>query len=143
MHKKFLLASHGLLAKGLQSSLDILTGKGQEVMTINAYVTEEDYTPQITVFIDSVGEGEQGIIFTDLYGGSVNQKVVAEILAAKKENLFVIANANLGVVLSLLLSAEEVWTEAYLQEVMQTAALTLVPLTLPSENAAEELDSFF
>lgn len=45
MKRKFLIASHGNLAKGFQSSLDILADKGKELAVINAYVTPEDYTP--------------------------------------------------------------------------------------------------
>lgn len=41
MKRKFLIASHGNLAKGFQSSLDILADKGKELAVINAYVTPE------------------------------------------------------------------------------------------------------
>ena len=74
MKRKFLIASHGNLAKGFQSSLDILD-KGKEAAVINAYVTPEDYTPIIQTFLQSLGAEEQAIILTDLYGGSVNQKL--------------------------------------------------------------------
>ena len=39
MKRKFLIASHGNLAKGFQSSLDILADKGKGLAVINAYVT--------------------------------------------------------------------------------------------------------
>ena len=100
MNKKILIASHGKLAGGIQSSLNILADKGDDVEVINAYITDEDYTPQIVNFIESIGENEQGIIFTDLFGGSVNQKAVTQVATAKKENIFIISNANLAIVLS-------------------------------------------
>ncbi len=76
------------MAGGIQSSLNILADKGDDVEVINAYITDEDYTPQIVNFIESIGENEQGIIFTDLFGGSVNQKkAVTQVATAKKENI--------------------------------------------------------
>ena len=67
MKRKFLIASHGNLAKGFQSSLDILADKGKELAVINAYVTPEDYTPIIQTFLQSLGAEEQAIILTDFY----------------------------------------------------------------------------
>ena len=56
MKRKFLIASHGNLAKGFQSSLDILADKGKELAVINAYVTPEDYTPIIQTFLQSLAQ---------------------------------------------------------------------------------------
>ena len=89
MKRKFLIASHGNLAKGFQSSLDILADKGKELAVINAYVTPEDYTPIIQTFLQSLGAEEQAIILTDLYGGSVNQKIVQEVMTTKPDNVFI------------------------------------------------------
>ena len=37
MKKKYLIATHGYFAKGLQSALEILADKGKEITVINAY----------------------------------------------------------------------------------------------------------
>lgn len=143
MKKKFLIASHGKLAAGLQSSLEILASKGKDVEIINAYLTEEDYTPQITAFTNSVQADEQGVIFTDLFGGSVNQKVVNQVLAAEKENIFVISNTNLAIVLSLLLSPEDTFTIESITAAIRDGQVTLVSLALPTDKADEDLNAFF
>lgn len=140
MNKKFLIASHGELAKGLQSSLHILAGKGEEVTIINAYMSDEDFTPIIVDFIKSVAADEQGIIFTDLFGGSVNQKAVTEVLTAKANNIFVVSNANLPAVLALMLSAEECFTEEIIEKALSEAQVTLVKTQI---NQATEEDDFF
>lgn len=140
MNKKFLIASHGELAKGLQSSLHILAGKGEEVTIINAYMSDEDFTPIIVDFIKSVAADEQGIIFTDLFGGSVNQKAVTEVLTAKANNIFVVSNANLPAVLALMLSAEEYFTEEIIEKALSEAQVTLVKTQI---NQATEEDDFF
>lgn len=143
MKKKFLIASHGKLAAGLQSSLEILANKGKDVEIINAYLTEEDYTPKITDFIASVQADEQGVIFTDLFGGSVNQKVVNQVLTAKKNNIFVISNTNLPIVLSLLLSPEDTFTSENITAVIRDGQVTLLSLALPTSKADEDLEAFF
>lgn len=138
------MASHGHLASGMQSSINILAGKGEELKVIDAYVTEEDYTPQITAFLDRLQENEQGVIFTDFYGGSVNQKVATEVVKSGKENVFVLANANLPLVLAVMLSPEEELTAETLKAMTAEAAPQLVPLVPEKkESAEEELDDFF
>lgn len=74
--KKILVASHGYLADGVKSSVGILTGNQDVIATVNAYVDERDYTSSIQEFIDSVDCDDDAVIFTDIYGGSVFQKVV-------------------------------------------------------------------
>lgn len=74
--KKVLVASHGHLASGIRSSIDILTGMADMVEAVDCYVDDSDFTPRIQAFIDSVGPEDEAIIFTDIYGGSVFQKVV-------------------------------------------------------------------
>ena len=49
--RKYLIATHGELAKGFQSSLNILADKGNDFQVINAYIIDEDYTPAIDEFI--------------------------------------------------------------------------------------------
>ncbi|EPB8144729.1 PTS sugar transporter subunit IIA [Clostridium perfringens] len=139
MNKKILIASHGKLAGGIQSSLNILADKGDDVEVINAYITDEDYTPQIVNFIESIGENEQGIIFTDLFGGSVNQKAVTQVATAKKENIFIISNANLAIVVSILFSAEDELTEESIKNAIDEAQVTLVSTKLSSDDE----DDFF
>ena len=100
MKRKFLIGSHGKLASGLQSSIDILTGKGQEIQTIDAYIDDSDYTKSIVEFIDEIAPDEQGLIFTDLLGGSVNQKMATAVMNSGKNNIFLITNSNLATLLS-------------------------------------------
>lgn len=140
MNKKYLIASHGELAKGIQSSLNILANRGNEVEIINAYITDEDYTPTIVNFIENVGDDEQGIIFTDLFGGSVNQKVLTELLNSKKENIFVISNANLPIVLSMMFSVEDKFTEEYIKKSIEESQVTIVSTKISND---EEEEDFF
>ncbi|MBM7712909.1 PTS mannose transporter subunit IIA [Enterococcus xiangfangensis] len=134
MKKKFLVATHGQLASGFQSSLTILADKGAELNVVDAYLTDEDYTPIIKEFIGSVGENEQGIIFTDLFGGSVNQKVVTELMLSKKDQIFVVSNSNLAIILTLVLIPEkEIFTQQSINEAINESQVRLVTTQLPEE----------
>ena len=91
MAKKILVASHGKFAGGLQSSIDILTGQGSSLQVINAYLDDSDYTDQIQAFVDDLQADDQGLIFTDLLGGSVSQRVVNVVMRSlKPKNLFLL-----------------------------------------------------
>ncbi|WP_122645061.1 PTS sugar transporter subunit IIA [Enterococcus mediterraneensis] len=134
MKKKFLVATHGRLASGFQNSLTILADKGAQLEVIDAYLTNEDYTSTITHFISSVGEDEQGVIFTDLFGGSVNQTVVKEFMKSKKDQLFIISNSNLAIILSLVLAPEnQAFTQKGINEAIEESQVRLVSMKLPEE----------
>lgn len=134
MKKKFLVATHGKLASGFQNSLTILADRGADLAVVDAYLTNEDYTPIINNFIKSVSNDEQGIIFTDLYGGSVNQTAVTELMRNKKEQIFVISNSNLAIILTLVLTSEsEVFTQESINQAINDCQVRLVSTQLLEE----------
>lgn len=74
--RKILVIGHGNFALGIQSAVGVLTGDPDSITAISTYLDDRDFTPEIQAFIDSVGEEDEGLILTDIYGGSVFQKVV-------------------------------------------------------------------
>ena len=62
---------------------------------------ESDYTQQIVDFINQIDETETAIIFTDIIGGSVNQKVVA---MNHRKNVKIITGFNLALILEIIMS---------------------------------------
>ncbi|WP_218661851.1 PTS sugar transporter subunit IIA [Streptococcus dysgalactiae] len=140
MKRKFLIGSHGRLASGLQSSIDILAGMGQSLEIIDAYVDDSDYTSQIDDFIAGVAADEQGLIFTDLLGGSVNQKMVTAVMASGKDNIFLITNSNLATLLSVMfLNPDEALTKDKIVTVVNESQVQLVDLS----PATDSEDDFF
>lgn len=140
MKRKFLIGSHGKLASGLQSSIDILTGEGQEIQTIDAYIDDSDYTKSIVEFIDEIAPDEQGLIFTDLLGGSVNQKMATAVMNSGKNNVFLITNSNLATLLSLLfLKPEDELTKEEIVTVINESQVQLVDLSFKASSE----DDFF
>jgi len=142
--KKILIATHGYLADGFKSSLAILSGKQDSAEYVNAYVDESDYTPRIRAFVESVGPDDEGVIFTDIYGGSVFQKVVLEMPV--RDNIFHVTGVNLGLVIEVLLTSEPI-TSDYLESVIEMARRGM-QLVIPqgvssARGGSDSADGFF
>ncbi|PZO93750.1 PTS sugar transporter subunit IIA [Streptococcus halichoeri] len=140
MKRKLLVASHGRLASGIQSSIEILAGCGQSLTVVDAYIDEHDHLQQIKDFVAGVADSEQGIIFSDLLGGSVNQQAATAVMSSGKDNIFLVTNANLATVLATIFcKPNEPLLESDLQTVIEESRVQLVNLSQP---AAQE-DDFF
>ena len=133
--KKVLVASHGHLASGIRSSIEILTGMADMVEAVDCYVDDSDFTPRIQAFIDSVGPEDEAIIFTDIYGGSVFQKVV--LMEPEKRGIVHVTGMNLGLVIEVLLGAEPVTADSIKQGV-ELARATMQVVEPPSKAADNE-----
>lgn len=133
--KKVLVASHGHLASGIRSSIEILTGMADMVEAVDCYVDDSDFTPRIQAFIDSVGPEDEAIIFTDIYGGSVFQKVV--LMEPEKRGIVHVTGMNLGLVIEALLGAESVTADSIKQSV-ELARATMQVVEPPSKAADNE-----
>lgn len=132
-----LIASHGHFASGLKSSIDILTGMAKKIQVIDAYVDKSDYTKKITDFIQNAKR--PAVIFTDLKGGSVNQKVVLK--AAQEKDIFIVTQTNLAVVLAVFLDNEKL-TKEHLQDLINQSQVELFQLNDGDESSTQE-DEFF
>lgn len=138
--KRILIVSHGHLASGIQSSIGILTGNPDAVQSIDAYVDDSDYTENIKAFLDSVEPGDEAVIFTDIYGGSVFQKVV--LLQPERYGVFHVTGVNLPAVVQVLLSAEPI-TEQSLDSLVGEAQQYLQRVAPPEVSDSEEADGDF
>lgn len=113
--KKYLIATHGEMASGMRSTLELLSGKREDIWIINAYLEKnEPITEQLeSIFNDDTGE-DQWIVFTDILSGSVNREMIPFI----KENVHVITGFNLALLLELLF-VEEVTPEVIEEKIDQ------------------------
>ena len=139
--KRFLLASHGRMASGLKNSLEILTGITEGIVAIDAYLDGSDFLPQITAFFEQATRSETLLIFTDLYGGSVNQKIFAESLKFPELKIHIITGMNLSIVLALLLE-ESPLTASRLTELIQQSQLKLLESSL-ADTQGNDTEVFF
>lgn len=136
--KKIVIASHAKMAKGIQSTLELFIGSDLDVTYMSAYVEDEPtIEEQIETFFNQLKEEDQAVIFTDMFGGSVNQKMVTA--SQERENVFIIAGFNLPVVIEVIFGVE-VYTPENIKELVENGknAMQLVENLAMTKEDVEE-----
>ncbi len=100
--RRFVTASHHLLARGLKDTLTFLTSK-ENIMDISAYLDDTNLEDQIRELFASFDEEDEVVIMTDMLGGSVNQLFCPYM----GEHRHLICGINLPCALSLMLQPED------------------------------------
>ncbi|MHC5250526.1 PTS sugar transporter subunit IIA [Enterococcus sp. LJL90] len=97
---KFILISHGRLASGILSAVEVILGKQSNVVSIDMYLDDETLDEKLFSLKETDGFLEsQSIILTDIFGGSVNQKAITSFDLTQTK---IITGMNLPLVLELL-----------------------------------------
>lgn len=136
--KRILLTSHGRFALGLKESLEIFLGESDWIIGVGAYIDSTDtYLKEIQTFVDEAVEGES-VIFTDIYGGSVNQQVTQMVIASKKK-IPIVTSMNLPIVLSVALSEEALVSES-INRMVDDCVPKVVTILKEEEG---DIDAFF
>jgi fructoselysine and glucoselysine-specific PTS system IIA component len=100
--RKFLIATHGTLAAGIKSSLDIIIGAMEHVFLIQAYVDENiSVETEIKEILKQVGDDDELIVFTDILGGSITNQILQH---AQRSNVHIISGVNLPLVIEVMLA---------------------------------------
>lgn len=133
---RFLIATHGTLAKGFESALNVLIGNVENIKIINCFVDDQNPQKQIKDYINSIGNDEL-IMFSDICGGSINQ-FMNEYL--DRPNTYQITGVNLAVLIEIIVSNKEHYTKEELEDIVLAARnnLCLVSLDVDEENELEE-----
>ena len=116
--------------------MGILTGNQDLITTVNAYVDESDYTATIQEFIDSVKPDDDAVIFTDIYGGSVFQKVM--LLEPEKKGIVHVTGFNLAAVIEALIRTDPITPELMDQIVQDASGLMQRMECVPDSMAATD-----
>ncbi len=134
---RIFIASHGSIASGMKSSLDILLGKSDNVTVFDAYLDERNLKDELEKYFQSIPESDQVIMVSDLYGGSVNQIMY---LFLSRPDTYLVAGMNLALIIDLALLTESIDANRLSNIVLQNKeALRLVePTTTPTRE-----DDFF
>jgi fructoselysine/glucoselysine PTS system EIIA component len=126
--RKFLIVSHGALAGGFRSALELITGASGDVMVIQAYLDEnKPVEEELAGLLRSAGEAEEWVVFTDLLGGSItNQvlRVMAELPG--RDAIHIVAGVNLPLVIEVVLGDPETPVDKLLLEAVARARDQLV-----------------
>ncbi len=115
--KQILIATHGKMASGIRYTAELIVGKMAEITTIDAYVTPEDNVEKKFEEYFAQHENDRIFVFTDLMGGSVNQKLLGY---SQKENVTLITGTNLPVLMQVMMADDDV-TEEEIQEFIDDA----------------------
>ncbi|MBA1433856.1 PTS sugar transporter subunit IIA [Bombilactobacillus bombi] len=102
---KYILVSHGKLASGMKSMLEVILGKRDDIVAIDAYIDDFDFEKSIQNIINHSDLNKDKLIFvSDLLGGSVNNYLL-NYLSTK--NIYIITGMNSSLLLTLLTSSKD------------------------------------
>ena len=105
--RKFLLASHAYLAKGMKSSLELILGKQECVDVVCAYTDGQyDIKVEIEKKLTALQPEDELIVITDLFGGSVNNEFTS-LLTNTDKKIYLISGMNLALVMNLVVNKDE------------------------------------
>ncbi len=133
---KYFLSSHGHLASGLKSSIDVLLGGCSRLTVFDAYVDERSLEEALNGFYKEVNPDDQVILMSDMYGGSVNSIMYTFL---DRPNTTLIAGVNLALVIGLVINDREL-SRAEIEDVVRQSreALRIVDLDETSQSGGDE-----
>lgn len=133
---KYFLSSHGHLASGLKSSIDVLLGGCDRLTVFDAYVDEQSLEEVLNAFYNEVNPDDQVILMSDMYGGSVNSIMYTFL---DRSHTTLIAGVNLALVIGLVINDREMSREEIEDVVRQSReALRIVELDQNTRSAEDE-----
>jgi mannose/fructose-specific phosphotransferase system component IIA len=136
-HMKIFLSSHGHLASGLKSSLEILYGNCDHITVFDAYVDENSVQEQLELFFETVEEDQQILLISDLYGSSVNQ---AMSMYLDRPSTTLVAGANLAFLIGLM--GRDSITREELKDLIEQSREMLCIVNLEEEEPSSQEDFF-
>ncbi|MDR1068030.1 MAG: PTS fructose transporter subunit IIA [Clostridiales Family XIII bacterium] len=117
--KRFLIATHGRFADGVLSSLRMILGDAEGVETMNAFTEDGfDLAAAVKERVERIGEGEELVVLTDMFGGSVNNEFMRYL---GRENYHLIAGVNLPLLLELVVN-RDADTEEMIADALRSAS---------------------
>lgn len=135
---KIFLASHGKLASGMKSSLDILLGGSENITIFDAYLDDVTVQEVIEKYIEDINEDDQVLMLSDLFGGSVNQVMYTYL---DRPNFKLISGVNLALLLELSVRDKPL-TDSEISSIIEDSKNTMKLVNYEEENLDKEVDFF-
>ncbi|EGX68628.1 PTS sugar transporter subunit IIA [Collinsella tanakaei] len=103
--RKLLLASHGPLARAMRETVQMFCGEDSRINVLCAYVDSEsmDVEALIDCWEEGREDGDEWVIVTDIYGGSVNNAFMSRL---GDQSIRLVAGMSLPLVLEVLVSLD-------------------------------------
>src|ERR1700733_10758141 len=125
--RKFLIATHGNLATGVKSTLDIIIGQTENVCLIEAYVKEnKGIESDLAALLKTLARNDELIIFTDLLGGSITNQAVR---FTQGRNVHIVSGFNLALLIEILMAETSTPAEEVIETAIQNAKEQIVYVT--------------
>ena len=137
---KIFLCTHGHMASGMASSIEILTGNKDALTVFDAYIPGESDTvgQHIDAFFEGCKEEDTKLLISDMVGGSVCQETMKYM---DRKNTFVISGINLSLLLELVGGGASSYTKEELQNIIEMSRSMTKIIEL--ENVAVNSGDFF
>jgi fructoselysine and glucoselysine-specific PTS system IIA component len=120
----FLIATHGKLASGVKSSLELIAGEMENIFLIEAYVDENRPVDiEIEAIVNSLTENEELIIFSDILGGSITNQLLQHAL---RPNIYIVSGFNLPLVIEIILAGTDTPAEEVIEQAIASAKEQMV-----------------
>ena len=119
MKFQIILASHGQLADGFVSAVEMIAGKQEKLSayTLSEYGTPQAIREEVVKKIDNHPD-ELFILLADVLCGSVHNQLIEE---CTRNNVVLISGINLALVLDLLLTPDENMNKDKIRESIEGA----------------------
>lgn len=114
LNNRIILASHSELAYGLMKTTAFFTGVQLEILEQTDQ--ESGFSEKVRDILTS-GTEENIIVFTDLYGGSVNQTFFRQL---QNQSFHLVTGMNLAVILECVL-ASQIIDDEFLRQAVESA----------------------
>lgn len=114
--RQFIIASHAHFASGINESVSLLSGERDNVRTLSMYVDgNNDLAAAAAKMLDETPEGDDLVVCTDLFGGSVNNEFTS--IVQRRPNTYLVTNMNLPLLIQLLFAEEGHDTAEVIREI--------------------------
>ncbi|MDO5110309.1 MAG: hypothetical protein Q4D59_10295 [Erysipelotrichaceae bacterium] len=134
---RFIIATHSTLAEGFYKALKFFNSDIDNVEFLNCYVESNEVEKDLRETLEKF-PGDNLIVLTDIAGGSVNQ---AASKLMKEYSFHLITGINLGLLLELVFTGDELNDEMIAQSVSQAQSqMIYMNQTAATEEADDDSD---
>ncbi|NCB33205.1 MAG: PTS sugar transporter subunit IIA [Erysipelotrichia bacterium] len=133
--RQFFISTHGTMASGIKEAIRILLGNAKNVTVFDAYINQDRVEDHVEAWLQKVSEGDQAIMLSDLYGGSVNQILYRYL---EHENTMLVAGVSLALVLELVSASEQPLTSEDLDQLIEQSRNAMVQCRLEKDEVQQE-----
>lgn len=139
--RRFLIVGHSLYAKGMASAARLILGDMAELDELCAYLNgNEPFEPMVREKLETYSNTDEIVIFSDLFGGSANNAVLA--VTSGMDNVHVVAGVNLDLIMAVSLSDPSNAIDKVIEEAVIGARQRMIYCNTYVDDEVENFDEF-